>query len=103
MKLLLDPQLAELVLRNNQAKEKLSASEEVQMSVWIRMNFRGAENAFYQHRMGTFDDQEFDGYRNFYSRFFLGKNSREWWLVNKEDFSMTFRNSVESIYNEAGF
>ena len=72
---------------------------------WIRnmyttMQFRTGENVFYQHRVGTFSDEEFLGYRNFYRDYFSSSFVRNHWENTKHRYSPIFQREVALLIDE---
>lgn len=99
MKFALEEENIDVLIRATNGEE-LTSADRLRLSVWIRMSFRAAENIFYQHRVGTFDDGEFEGARKFHGRQLSNARSREWWEEYKDEFSPEFRKEVELIYQE---
>ncbi len=64
------------------------------------MQLRTAENVFYQHRVGTFDDEEFSGYRNFYKRMFSNPFVQEIWGNRRDDFSVVLQEEIDHLILE---
>ena len=64
------------------------------------MHFRSAENIFFQHRIGTLDDDEFSGYLNFYRRLFSQPHVIERWEGQKEIFSREFQEESDPTPKE---
>lgn len=74
--------------------------EEYREQTWMREIARTAEHQFYQHRIGTFDESEFDGMRNLWKRGFARTRYRDWWEANKQEFSPTFRDEFDALLAE---
>ena len=60
---------------------------------------RLAENSFYQYREGNYSESEFQGEKDFWSRYLAGSVNRELWEQVKRDFSPEFRNEIDELLN----
>jgi len=82
-----------------QRGEELSDAEAFKLNLLTRWQFRSAENVYYQYRVGNFDDDEFEGYRNFYKSSLTRPNATEFWQSNYLEFSIQFRKEMEELMN----
>jgi hypothetical protein len=78
----------------------LSSVDEFREQTWMRELARTAEHQFYQYRIGTFDEREFEGMRNLWKRGFGRPRYRDWWEANKQEFSATFRDEFDALLSE---
>ncbi|MDG2175783.1 MAG: hypothetical protein P8M72_06605 [Gammaproteobacteria bacterium] len=65
----------------NKANEGLLLTpyEESLLTLKAVSQLRTGENVFYQHRVGTFDDDEFGGYENYYRGYLSNPFNRKIW------------------------
>ena len=80
--------------------EELSEYEESLLGAQVLLQLRTGENVFYQHRIGTFNDEEFQGYENFYREYFQRPFNRETWEDRKNIFSPDFQKEIEVLLSE---
>ena len=77
-----------------------SSIDEYREQLWIRELARTAEHQFYQRRIGTFDDEEFQGVRELWKRGFSVPEYRTWWNTYKGEFSTAFRDEFDALLAE---
>ena len=93
----LDPALMQQVVDR---RGDLNSVESYRLSLWIRELARTAEHQFYQARIGTFDEREFEGVRNLWKRNFSNPDYRDWWNANKAEFSTVFQDEFDALISE---
>jgi len=81
--------------------EDLSPDEQGNYNRWIVMRMRFIENAFYQHKEGLLNTDEWIGYRQLVP-FLIGVESpaHEFWKLTAVAFSPSFVNEVQRIVSE---
>ena len=89
------------IFTKNGAGEDLTAEESLRYSLYIRRSFRGAENTFYQHRIGTYTDSEFSGEKAFFKRTYSQQSYKDWWRANGSEFSEEFQKEINAILGES--
>jgi len=80
--------------------DEVTLEEIIDADMNINLMRRGAENVFYQDRVGTFSEQEFEGYKNFYMQQFSSARFQDHWAIEKTIFSKDFQNDVDNIISE---
>ena len=94
-----DPGMAEINEALRQG-EPLTADQRRIEALNLALHFRSAENIFFQHRIGTLDDDEFSGYLNFYRRQFSQPHVIVTWEAQKEIFSREFQREIAVLISE---
>ena len=79
---------------------ELTLEEVLYSNMDVNLSLRGAENVFYQYRVGTFSKEEFEGYRNFYLGQFSGRRFRENWARERNIFSKDFQDEIDALISE---
>ena len=79
---------------------RLGSVEELRNNLWIREVARTAENHFYQYRIGTFDEREFQGVRILWKNMFSRPEYRNWWTAHKAEFSIDFQDEFDALLSE---
>ena len=80
--------------------EELTQEEVLYSNMDMNLSLRGAENVFYQYRVGTFSKEEFEGYKNFYLGQFSGRRFRENWARERNIFSKDFQDDIDGLISE---
>lgn len=73
------------------------AVERLRFSLFIRGLARAAENHFYQYRLGTLDEEEFEGQRKLWKGTFSHPRFRQWWDDHKGDYSLAFQRELSGL------
>jgi len=81
-------------LRN---EEELSEYEVALISGQVMMQLRTGENVFYQHRIGTFNSDEFQGYENFYREYLESPEVKVIWNDRKHIFFPDFQREIDDL------
>jgi hypothetical protein len=81
--------------------EELTQEEVRYSDMAMNLDLRGAENVFYQYRVGTFSKEEFEGYKSFYRQEFSGPRFREQWARRRNIFSKDFQDDVDALISES--
>jgi len=89
-----------MIFLKNGSGEELDPTERFRYQMYIRRMFRGAENTFYQHRVGTLTLSEFDGQWNFFGRTFSQQGYRDFWEEFRNDFSSEFQSEIDDLFSE---
>jgi hypothetical protein len=98
---LMTPEMAEIDRALNE--DKGLTDEQLRIFTLNTMvQLRTAENVFYQHRVGTFDDEGFIGYRNFYKGLFSDPVVKKIWGNQKNIFSPVFQEEIDELMLETG-
>lgn len=80
--------------------EELDPNDAFRYEMYIRRLFRGAENTFYQHRVGTLTESEFEGQLNFLGRTLSQQGYRDFWAEYSNDFSTEFQLEIDGLFAE---
>ena len=80
--------------------EELTQEEVFYSNMEMNLSLRGAENVFYQFRVGTFSDEEFEGYRNYYLGRFSEPRFKEHWARERNIFSRDFQDDIDALISE---
>lgn len=96
IKVNMDPRLisAKLKLFNG---EKLTDAELLLMRMQFELIFRTAENVYFQYSVGTFNQEEFNGYDRFFYSFFTDPMVMTTWSERKSGYSSEFRKYIEEL------
>ncbi len=78
-------------------EKDLDSTDNLVLSLYARELFRAAEGNFYQYRVGTIDDEEFQGIYVFYQDMFQQPHMKEFWSENKHQFPSVFVKEVDSM------
>jgi len=97
--LMTDAELFDIYMRVNRSEE-VTPLEQGRYNLYVRHDFRGLENVFYQYRAGNFTDTEFEGQKGRFRSAFIRPGYRRFWTNNKSEFSLEFQNEIESLYSE---
>ena len=96
---LMDDPIGE-VFEKISAGDVLTDSERRKLSVFMRWQYRNAENVSYQYRMGNFDADEFQGYQHFFLKSFKQPHAKEFWEQNRLDFSIAFQKEIDDLWKD---
>ena len=80
--------------------EELTLEEVLYSNMDMNLSLRGAENVFYQYRVGTFSEEEFEGYKNFYLEQFSRPRFKEHWARERNIFSKDFQDDIDALISE---
>ena len=77
-----------------------STVEEQRFSFWIREQTRTAEHHFYQFRIGSIDQEEFNGMVAMWKVLFSTQEYRDWWATHKSGFSTAFQREFDELLED---
>ena len=92
-----DSALMELIIAD---RPELESVDQYRFELYVRELARTAEHHYYQHRLGTFDESEFEGVRVLWKRLFSIPSQRAWWEEHKAEFSTAFQEEFEALLDE---
>jgi len=99
VKATMDPRLIEAFLKMSNGV-KLTPEEAFLIRLHNNLIFRTAENVYYQYNIGTFSEDEFDGYRNYFHEYFSNKITLENWEETKSGYSPRFREEMDALISD---
>lgn len=74
--------------------------DDLRIWLWVRESLRQAEEVFYQHRVGTLNDSEFQGARTTWKNRFSSPEYRDLWDRYKTEFSPEFVEEFDRVLRE---
>ena len=82
-------------LEKESRNEQLTPIEERILNTITRSRFRRWENIHYQYRRGLYSNEEFAGQLNVWERSVAANRNQEFWIRNREDFSVDFAELID--------
>ena len=97
-----DPSLARIYRIGATSPDDLTEEEQLQFGFMLLSVFRAYETSFYQHRVGTLDEQLFRSIERDMSFVLSSPGVRQWWEGTPFSFSQEFREHLEANVVGAG-
>ncbi len=102
MTLARDDVLAERFVEGMIDPSRLEGSVRFQFDAWMRSNFKGYENYYYQYCKGMLDEESFKAQREAIRLSVTPPGVAVWWGMNRRWFREDFASLVDSLLPETG-
>ena len=93
-------ELAERFVAGLVDPDALDGAKRFQFDIWMRANFKGYENYFYQHKMGLLDAQSWSAAREAIRVSLSPPGVPKWWTMNRRLFRSDFGELVDEVLAE---
>lgn len=88
-------ELAERFVQGMINPDTLEGVRRFQFDIWMRANFKGYENYFYQHKMGLLDDVSWKASREAIRASVTPPGIPKWWGLNRQLFRSDFADMID--------
>ena len=95
------PQATHVFLTGQRDLDALTDEEQGQFRLLINGVFMRFENAHYQYRRGTLEDELWDRYRALISSYLSRPGVRKWWKSGSRNFSAPFKSLIAELLSES--